>query len=274
MHTEAPFNLREPRSPVFSFSRAALAAAFVAAHTNAWAQAAAPAPSPKAAGMMALFWQSADVFTALVAVGSVIAVALILRAFLELRERVLLPARSIQALRDRIERADWNALRDYAQTDDSFASRVLAAGLRPTRGGRQGAREAAELAASEESSRWFRRVEMLNVIGHLGPLLGLVGTVYGMIIAFAALGETGGQAGPGELSLGISKALFHTFLGLMLAIPSLLAYGYFRGVADRLCTRALTISAELFEALPDDVFTHDEPRTDRPGARARVPAEV
>jgi biopolymer transport protein ExbB len=120
--------------------------------------------------------------------------------------------------------------------------------------GRTGARENAELAASEEAAKWFRRIEMLNVIGHLGPLLGLVGTVYGMIIAFAALGETGGRAGPGELSLGISKALFHTFLGLMLAIPSLLAYGYFRTVIDRVCTRAMVAAGQIVEALPDEAL--------------------
>lgn len=204
--------------------------------------------------VMGLFWDSADVFTGLIVVGSFIAVAIIVRAVLEARESTVLPKGSVDALRARVGRGDWAGVRQFVDTDGSFVSVVLAAALRPQRGGRQGAREAAELAASEECSKWFRRIEMLNVIGHLGPLLGLVGTVYGMILAFAALGEGGGQAGPGELSLGISKALFHTFLGLMLAIPSLLAYGYFRGVVDRVCTRAMGVSAELFEGLPDEMF--------------------
>lgn len=229
-------------------------------------------PPQKLSGLMALFWQSADVFTALVALGSFVAVAIILRAFIEIRESALLPDRPIRALRERIARGEWEAARQLTQTDASFVSKALAAGMRPTRGGRQGAREAAELAASEEAARWFRKIELLNVVGHLGPLLGLVGTVYGMIIAFAALGETGGQAGPGELSLGISKALFHTFLGLLLAIPSLLAYGYFRTVVDRVCTRAMVVAAELFELLPDEVF---EPAPSPTGAKgAREPAAV
>jgi biopolymer transport protein ExbB len=111
-------------------------------------------------------------------------------------------------------------------------------------------REAAELAASEESARWFRKIDMLSVIGNLGPLVGLAGTVWGMILAFTSLGETGGQAGPAQLSLGISKALFHTLLGLCLAIPCLLAYGWYRGVVDRLCTRAIVSASEVIEALP------------------------
>ncbi len=209
-----------------------------------------------AANVTALFWQSADAFTGLIVVASFIAVAIIVRAVIEIRESALLPASSVDTIRARIERGDWTGLRQFVDTDRSFAGRVLAAALRPQRGGRQGAREAAELTASEECARWFRKIELLNVIGHLGPLLGLVGTVYGMIIAFSALGATGGQAGPGELSIGISKALFHTFLGLLLAIPALLAYGYYRTLIDRHCTRAMVVSAEMFEALPDEVFAH------------------
>jgi biopolymer transport protein ExbB len=111
-------------------------------------------------------------------------------------------------------------------------------------------REAAELAASEESARWFRKIDVLNVIGNLGPLIGLAGTVYGMILAFTSLGEAGGQAGPGDLSLGISKALFHTLLGLCLAIPCLLVYGLYRGRVDRLCTRGIVAASEIVELIP------------------------
>lgn len=205
-------------------------------------------------GVMALFWESFDLFTILIVLGSIVSVAIIIRSAIEVRESVILPNSSVESLKGRVKRMDWVGLKRDAEKDGSFVGRVVNAALQPVATGRTGARENAELAASEEASKWFRRVEMLNVIGHLGPLLGLVGTVYGMIIAFAALGETGGRAGPGELSLGISKALFHTFLGLMLAIPSLLAYGYFRTVIDRICTRAMVIAGQIVEALPDEAL--------------------
>lgn len=204
-------------------------------------------------GLMSLFWSSADAFTGLIVIGSFIAVAVIVRSVLEIRQSNIMPADSVDEIRKRINRSDWTGLRQFAESDGSFPARVLAAAMGSTRG-RASARDAAELTASEEAARWFRRIEMLNVLGHLGPLLGLVGTVYGMILAFAALGETGGQAGPGELSLGISKALFHTFLGLMLAIPSLFAYGWLRTRVDRICTRAMVVSAELVDSVPDEVF--------------------
>jgi hypothetical protein len=72
-----------------------------------------------------------------------------------------------------------------------------------------------------------------------------------MIIAFTSLGEGGGQANPGTLALGISKALFHTLLGLLLAVPSLLVFGWYRTVIDRHCTRAMAIAAEIVEMLPE-----------------------
>ncbi|MBL0920673.1 MAG: MotA/TolQ/ExbB proton channel family protein [Phycisphaerales bacterium] len=220
----------------------------------AWAQGDAGAGAPsEGSALMSLFWASADVFTGVIVLGSFLAVAVIVRSLLEIRASVIMPAESVDEIRKKINRADWTGLRQFVETDEAFPSRVLSAAMGATRG-RASARDAAELTASEEAARWFRRIEMLNVLGHLGPLLGLVGTVYGMILAFAALGQTGGQAGPGELSLGISKALFHTFLGLMLAIPALFAYGWLRTAVDRICTRAMVLSAELVDSLPDEVF--------------------
>jgi biopolymer transport protein ExbB len=94
-------------------------------------------------------------------------------------------------------------------------------------------------------------IEPLNVIGNLGPLIGLAGTVWGMILAFNSLGETAGQAGPTDLSLGISKALFHTLLGLCLAIPCLLTFGLYRSVVDRHCTRGVAIASDVIDRLSE-----------------------
>jgi DNA invertase Pin-like site-specific DNA recombinase len=70
-------------------------------------------------------------------------------------------------------------------------------------------------------------------------------------VAFVTLGETGGSAGPTDLSLGISKALFHTLLGLLLAIPCVLAASIFRARLDRLCNTAMAEAAELVDRLPE-----------------------
>jgi len=166
------------------------------------------------------------------------------------RARNILPATVIARLRDLARSGRWEDLAIAVREDDSFVSRVLRPALELSGSDRTAIRDAAELAASEESARWFRKIDLLNVIGNLGPLVGLAGTVWGMILAFTSLGNTGGQAGPADLSLGISKALFHTLLGLCLAIPCLLVFGVYRAVVDRLCTRGIVIAGEIVERLP------------------------
>jgi len=197
-----------------------------------------------------LFVQSFDLFSVLLIVGSIYAVTVIVRCAMEVRAVNILPDESERRIRQHLRDGRVDELRDWVERDGGFVSRVVRAALAAPGGTRSAGREAAELAASEECGRWFRAIDPLNVVGNLGPLLGLAGTVWGMIIAFAALGQTGGQATPAALSSGIAKALFHTLLGLMLAVPSLLAFGFYRARVDRLCTRAMVLSAELVAMLP------------------------
>lgn len=238
-----------------------LAAAVAVGVGAAWA-AAQPGGSPPPAGgeavaggdvtLWSLFKESFDLFTVLLVAGSLVAWTVIIMTFIDVRESNILPPESEQMIRQLGAAGQWGQMRQFVAEDDAFVSRVMEASIaRAAAGGdRDAAREAAELAASEECARWFRKIEPLNVIGNLGPLLGLAGTVWGMVIAFAALGQAGGQASPANLSLGISKALFHTLLGLLLAVPALTVFGFYRTRIDRLCNRAMQVSSELVDLLP------------------------
>lgn len=247
-----------------------------AAATPGATPAATPAPGQTGMGLQALFLQSFDLFTALLVLGSVVAGAVAVRAVLEVRTGVILPVESERTIR-RLSREGQRAeLGAFVERDGAFVSRVVRAALSVPASGdagedRAARREAAELAASEECAGWFRRIEPLNVLGNLGPLLGLAGTVWGMVIAFASLGQSGGQANPATLSVGIAKALFHTLLGLMLALPALTVFGFYRTRVDKLCNRALTLSAELVEGLPapdDAAAPAPRPAPSRAGAEA------
>ena len=243
-----------PRAPRLQLLAAI--AAVLAAAPLALAQTAPPTQAPQTAvtkgGAWQLFWDSADIFTLALVVGSVIAVAVMVRCLLEIRERRIIPADVEARLRELLLTGDITTVRDVCERDTSVLAAAVLGALNHPADDREGMREAAELAASESCATWFRKVEPLGTLGQLGPLVGLAGTVWGMIIAFAALGESSGRAGPADLSLGISKALFHTLLGLLLAVPALGAHSLFKGAADRLCTRALVVGAELVELLPTD----------------------
>ncbi len=226
---------------------------------GAAAPATPPAAAPAAAAattqsvtLIDLFRQSFDLFTILLVLGSLAGWTIIIICMIEIRQKNIAPPESEQVITTLIRSGNFAELRRFTSEDDALISRVVGAAMRVPTDDRGAMREAGELAAAEDSARWFRKLEPLNVIGNMGPLLGLAGTVWGMIIAFAALGQSGGQANPATLSIGISKALFHTLLGLMLALPCLCVFGFYRSLVDRLCTRAIVIASELVELLPTD----------------------
>jgi biopolymer transport protein ExbB len=236
--------------------------------------AATPAAAPGAkVTLFQLFGQSFDLFTVLLVIGSLAGWTIIIVCVIEIRAVNIAPEQPPQDIANLARAGRFPELRQYVAEDDALVSRVVRAAMAVPVSDKNAVREAAELAASEESARWFRKLEPLNVIGNLGPLLGLAGTVWGMIIAFAALSEAGGQANPQTLSLGISKALFHTLLGLMLAVPCLAVFGFYRQLVDRLCTRAMVQAADLVELLPADARVRLDGAAPRPapGATPRAP---
>src|SRR5262245_22965679 len=234
-----------PACPMTRPILVAAAAMFLAAPALAQAPQAAPV------SIWSLFTQSFDLFTVVLLAGSITAGAYIFRAIVEVRPGAILPRGRVRSINDMIRNRRFGELRGFVEQDGSFPSRVVRAAMEQGTD-RESMREAAELTASELVASWCRRIEPLNVIGNLGPLIGLAGTVWGMILAFTSLGQSGGQAGPADLSLGISKALFHTLLGLCLAIPCLVVFGFYRSVIDRHCTRAMVVAAEMVEKLPEE----------------------
>src|SRR4029450_9630082 len=110
----------------------------------------------------------------------------------------------------------FKELIDFTETDNSFISRALNPALKRAPSF-SSMKEAMETAIGEQTAEQFRKIEYLNIIGNLGPLLGLLGTVLGMIEAFNEMNAAQGQADVGALSQGIAVALAHTFMGLFLA---------------------------------------------------------
>jgi biopolymer transport protein ExbB len=175
---------------------------------------------------------------------SVVGLTFIIQGFIRNRASVLIPDSSIDQIRDLINRRQWKELMDSTDSDPTFISRALAPALKraPLY---SNMKEAMETAIGEQTAEQFRKIEYLNIIGNLGPLLGLLGTVLGMIEAFTAMNAAQGNASPAQLAGGISKALAHTFLGLMLAVPCLAAFGVLRTIVDRLTVRGALIAEEL-----------------------------
>ncbi len=197
----------------------------------------------------------------LLALASIAGVALAISAMLNLRESRIAPAKSTERIRRLIEDRDYKGLMDFTAADDSFVSRALYAAIRRAHLKYAAMREGLESSIGEQTSEMFRRIELLNVIGNIGPLLGLLGTVLGMIMAFYELMQSQGQAKAADLAGGIGTALWHTFFGLFVAIPCLVVYGFYRTKADKIATRAALVAEELLEELRPDPSEEKSERT-------------
>lgn len=180
---------------------------------------------------------------------SLASIALIIDALIHIRVSKIIPVETTEHVRTLINARQFKDLMDFTSTDESFVSKSLYAAVRRAHLGYSAMRDGLESEVAEQTSALFRRVEMLNVIGNIGPLVGLLGTVLGMIMAFMALHYTGGHAKVTDLSYGIATALWHTFGGLAVAIPSLIAFGFFRNKIDKVTARAALLAEELLETL-------------------------
>jgi biopolymer transport protein ExbB len=166
---------------------------------------------------------------------SIVALALVVERLMSLRSVRVAPPRLldevISVTRSSLPGADVvNRL-----ADNSVMGRVFAAGLRAViadpRLNEDGLRMAFESAGRAAVHRLERYLNALGTIAAAAPLLGLFGTVVGMIEIFGSQAPTGGS-NPALLAHGISVALYNTAFGLVIAIPSLMFYRYFRGRVD------------------------------------------
>jgi biopolymer transport protein ExbB len=211
--------------------------------SHGWA--ADDAPAEKGKGTFSLVmenWKD-GVFWA-IAILSVIGLTLIIQGFIKNRASVFMPEETTNQIREMVAQRKFKELIEFTETDDSFISKALNPALKRAPSF-SSMKEAMETAIGEQTAEQFRKIEYLNIIGNLGPLLGLMGTVLGMIAAFSAMQAAKGKTDPSVLAGGISQALTHTFLGLFLAIPCLAAFGILRTIVDRLTVRGALIAEEL-----------------------------
>lgn len=169
---------------------------------------------------------------------SVINIGLIGWLLMSNGRRSIAPPGVVSEMRRLCDQQRYREALELAARDRSFFSRVLYAGLKEASVSATMGLRRTEEVAEELTVRLLRRVEYLNVLGQVAPMIGLFGTVYGMILAFRAVVTAGGNADPVLLAAGIGTALVTTFWGLVVAIPALSAYAMIRNRIDELTTEA------------------------------------
>ena len=164
---------------------------------------------------------------------------------LRYRKSMVVPDETHQQIETMLAEKRYREAIEYSSSEPSYLAKVVSSGLSEASNGYGAMERAVEESSDAETTRMLRPIEYLNVMGNIAPMLGLFGTVYGMIMAFNKLVETGGKPDPGELAAGISTALVTTFWGLVVAIPTLSAYALIRNHLDALTAEGLVLAEEL-----------------------------
>ncbi|HEX8979280.1 MAG TPA: MotA/TolQ/ExbB proton channel family protein [Parasulfuritortus sp.] len=180
-------------------------------------------------------------------IASILSLAIIFERAYTLRRNQIVPPSLLELTLTglRKEGANTNMLQRLAE--DSPLGRVLAAGIRNSNNSREVMKESLEESGRAVAHDLARYLTTLGTIASVAPLLGLLGTVIGMVEIFGSQTPSGGN--PAVLAHGISVALYNTAFGLMVAIPSMIAYRFFRGKVDALLVEMEQQALTLVELL-------------------------
>jgi biopolymer transport protein ExbB len=177
---------------------------------------------------------------------SIIAVYLIFDQWLTLRRKDLIPTTLNENVKQMLSQGKLKDADGLCRSQPSPMAYVLASGIAEIEYGWPAVEKSIEDALAEQAARMYRKLEYLSVIGNLAPMLGLLGTVAGMIVAFREVALSQGTAGAGQLASGIYSALVTTVAGLLIAIPALGAFAVFRNRIDEIISEMATSAQSVF----------------------------
>jgi biopolymer transport protein ExbB len=199
---------------------------------------------------------------------SVALVAFIILLALDLRTGAIIPGGFVEEFTDTVNKRKFKEAFDLARADSSFLGRVLTAGMSRLQYGLEDAREASANMLDTIKSSKEQINSYLAVIGTVGPLLGLVGTVFGMIKAFMALNQPGSAIDPKTLADGISHALCMTLAGVGLAVPAIFFNAFFKNRIMKVSMECGNISDDLLTQMYHNSKKPAPPTTTMPPAAA------
>jgi biopolymer transport protein ExbB len=204
---------------------------------------AAPAAKPNL--LIHIIKSAGWVFGPLLLVISIGLVALIVLLAMDLRMGSAIPPGFVEDFTETVNQRKFKEAYEMAREDGSFLGRVMTTGMARLQYGIEDAREAAFNMVESIKASKEQLITYLATIGTLGPMLGLVGTVFGMILSFMELGVEGSTPRPAKLAEGISHALVVTLLGIGLSVPAIFCHAFFRNRLIRISMDTANIADDL-----------------------------
>jgi len=174
-------------------------------------------------------------------------VALVVMILLALRRRCICPLDLVDQFEVRLDKKEYQQAYDLARDSRSLLGRVLATGMAKLSEGYDAALEAMEEVGEEQNMRLEQRNSYIALIAQIGPMLGLLATVEGIVHAFNTIAAKDVTPKPSELAQGIGLALVNTAVGLWIAIPAIIFFHYIRNRLTRQVMEVGTISGRLMK---------------------------
>jgi len=218
--------------------------------------AAAPATAPATAQKVS-FWyliRQSGIIGYIIILLSLIAVALIIEYALSIRRSMLMPPGFADEVLKLLVQNQAGVAMQKCKDDPSALAQVLYAGMTQYEFGWESIEKSAEEATAEQASRLYRKVEYLHVIGNIAPMLGLLGTVVGMVMAFQNIADTSGFGRASELAEGIYLALITTIQGLVVAIPCLAAHSFFGNRIASLISETTFVAEQVLQPIKKNLL--------------------
>jgi biopolymer transport protein ExbB len=176
--------------------------------------------------------------------------ALVIRLFMEFRVSEAVPVPLVEKLENAIRDKKFQEAYDVCKDNDSYLARLVRTGIANLPNGRAEAKEAMEEASEEVVTNYEVRISYLAVIGTLGPMIGLVGTIWGMIMSFKEIAlAVGAQPRPEKVAEGISTALFITLEGVTLSVPAIFFFAFFRNRIAQMTMEATRVADRTINSL-------------------------
>ena len=254
----------------------ALAAAGLAlAPALARAQEAATATAEAARGestetFLHWMWRASGPIGVVIAAMSFYLIALVVWMGFQYRKSVAVPSHLVREVGEMLGQRRYSEAYQRLLVDGSFLARVLAAGVRKLPSGQSSALRAMEMANDDATMEMEHHTTYLATVGTLGPMIGLVGTVYGMILSFRVIATAGSSPQASQLAAGISTALFATLEGIAVSIPAIYFYALYRNRIARISLEVALTAESLLEQFAPGVRSSSM----HPLAAAVMPATV
>ncbi len=155
-------------------------------------------------------------------------VAMLVLNFMAIRREAMMPSLLIQGFEAQLNEKQYQAAFEMAKADQSFLGKVLAAGMSKLSGGYGECQAAMQEAGDYENMVMEHRLSYVALVGSIAPMLGLLGTVHGMVEAFSQIAARDTPPPPNELAKGVMTALITTLVGLVMAIPAVMIYAFLK----------------------------------------------